>query len=430
MHDVVCTHCGRFVQITPDAPRCTQCGEDLHPLIPEHYAARYFYRRAADLAARSDLPSALAEAERGLNYLEASELRLLAAILAKRLGDIDTVRDHVAAIPVDDRLRQEAEWLIRAQPGRRAPDEEVPTGARRSGKKRTAAAPQPPLPLADTLYTGSAQPSPVIEIVPAAEVNPPATAPLPAKSNVPLPTPILVSQPPPSRPAVWSQRLWAMVAFVMLITAGAMGWLLISGGPDALLSLIPGLAPESSELVQDSGIAPVTPAPLVLPTSTPQGQLQVIQPTVPPDLVLSATPQPLAGLGSAVGAAAGGDNLDLVVVLQQAGRADLARLGLNAELQANTVRVSGVVTNTADRLAVIDIANAVPGVDEVSALQLLVRLPATYTVQEGDSLWQIVTTFYGPESTRVAELYEANRDVLPSAQALQVGMTLKLPPLD
>ena len=55
---------------------------------------------------------------------------------------------------------------------------------------------------------------------------------------------------------------------------------------------------------------------------------------------------------------------------------------------------------------------------------------ATYTVQDGDSLWQIVTTFYGPDATRVAQLYEANRDVLPSAQALQVGMTLNLPPLE
>ena len=69
MHEVICSHCGRYVHITPDATRCTMCGEDLSALLPERYAASYFYRRAADLAARGDLPSAVAEAERGLNLL-------------------------------------------------------------------------------------------------------------------------------------------------------------------------------------------------------------------------------------------------------------------------------------------------------------------------------------------------------------------------
>ena len=48
MHEVTCTHCGRTVHVSPDAPRCSLCGHDLHLLIPEQYAASYFYRRAAD----------------------------------------------------------------------------------------------------------------------------------------------------------------------------------------------------------------------------------------------------------------------------------------------------------------------------------------------------------------------------------------------
>ncbi len=62
--------------------------------------------------------AALAEAERGLAYRASAELHLLAAILAQRLGQFDPMRQHVASIPVDDSLRPEAEWLLRAHQAR------------------------------------------------------------------------------------------------------------------------------------------------------------------------------------------------------------------------------------------------------------------------------------------------------------------------
>ncbi|MEZ4555309.1 MAG: hypothetical protein R2854_02455 [Caldilineaceae bacterium] len=75
---------------------------------------RYFYQRAGDLAAAGQLDKALSEVNRGLSYEDDSDLRLLGAILAKRVGDYTQMRSHVAAIPVDDVLRSEGEWLIRS----------------------------------------------------------------------------------------------------------------------------------------------------------------------------------------------------------------------------------------------------------------------------------------------------------------------------
>jgi LysM repeat protein len=52
-----------------------------------------------------------------------------------------------------------------------------------------------------------------------------------------------------------------------------------------------------------------------------------------------------------------------------------------------------------------------------------------YVVQPGDSLSKIAQNFYG--SSRYTDfVYESNRDVLRSKDAIRVGQTLRLPPLD
>lgn len=414
MHEVTCTHCGQVLQISPDACRCSRCGEDLRALIPPHRAANYFYRRSADLAARGDLPSALAEAERGLVFGESSELRLLAAILAKRMGDAATVRAHVSAIPVDDRLRQEAEWLIRSQPRRT----QARNDARTDTLPQAHSAPTPP-----ATSAGST-----------ASVESPR-APNGSSSQQPAKGPALPAPPPPSaspppaedtprlpRTALWAQRAWGAVALVMLIIAGAMGWTLVSGGPDALLALIPGLVEGTPNRIEaETSLQPVTPVPLILPTPTPNAGS-----TVPEDLVLVFTPEPLVEAAPETPPLQP-STLDLAAVLQAAGRTDLLALPLNATVEDNRVRVTGVVTSTAERLEIIDLLQKVSGAREVYAAELLVRVPTTYVVQEGDSLWSIANQFYGPDASHVSTLFESNRDVLPSAQSLQVGMVLNLP---
>lgn len=52
--------------------------------------------------------------------------------------------------------------------------------------------------------------------------------------------------------------------------------------------------------------------------------------------------------------------------------------------------------------------------------------PRTYTVQSGDTLSTISKRFYGTPS-RWIDIYQANRDRLPSENALRVGQTIRIP---
>lgn len=53
-------------------------------------------------------------------------------------------------------------------------------------------------------------------------------------------------------------------------------------------------------------------------------------------------------------------------------------------------------------------------------------VPRTYTVQSGDSLTSISRRFYGTPS-RWIDIYQANRDRLPSENALRVGQEIRIP---
>jgi hypothetical protein len=134
MHEVTCFHCGHVANISPDVDRCPVCTTDLKHLIPPDDASRYFYERAAEMAAAGEITLALLEVERGLDYHPSSELHLLAALLSQRLGNLPQMRQHVAAIAVDDILRPEAEWLLRSH--------QVDMGALRQGAKKRPALPK------------------------------------------------------------------------------------------------------------------------------------------------------------------------------------------------------------------------------------------------------------------------------------------------
>lgn len=51
----------------------------------------------------------------------------------------------------------------------------------------------------------------------------------------------------------------------------------------------------------------------------------------------------------------------------------------------------------------------------------------TYTVRSGDTLSSIARMFYG-DANQWRPIFEANRDLLPSADSLQAGQTLRIPP--
>ena len=126
MYEVTCLHCHRAVEITPESSTCPACGEELQQLLLPDQVADYFLARVQTLSKTGDYAGALAAVERGLGMIPSTHLHLTAAILAKQTGRFDLMRRHVAAIPVDDALRGEAEWLLRS-PGAQPMRQSTPT---------------------------------------------------------------------------------------------------------------------------------------------------------------------------------------------------------------------------------------------------------------------------------------------------------------
>jgi len=397
MYEVTCFRCSRIVHITPDAERCSVCGEDLRHLLPPAYASKYFYDRSANLAAGGDIKSALAEVQRGLNYRESSELHLLGGILAKRLDDADLMRRHVASIPLEDVLRQEAEWLLRSHQTRQRT-------LREAGKARQSAH-RPGAPVAG--------------------------------EDQALPFLLDDVSPSPSRARqTTGARRWAMGLLTLFVVVA--GWAMF--GPGAFWLgwrvpevTVPAANPETGESDSGETVLPADGAAnSALITATQEIQSQLIltptaTPAIPNNLVQQDTPPALAATTpQTVVEAAADRDFNFENFLIQQGRGELAQLQVAATLQGTQLKLRGIVRMDAERQAIIEQANSVPDVVSVDAVDLLVRLPATYTVQAGDTLWDITVKLYGDVS-RMQALIDANADILPSPESLRIDMELKVP---
>ena len=142
-----------------------------------------------------------------------------------------------------------------------------------------------------------------------------------------------------------------------------------------------------------------------------------------------ADPQPIAAVNDALVAAVAtseASRFDLAGYLTRAERGDLAVLPINATLQEGRLVLSGVVTLTSQRLELLELVAAMPGVVEVDAIDLVVRLPEVYIVGDGDTLWTIAYYLYG-DGTRWKALYAANETLLGNTILLAVGMELQVP---
>lgn len=375
MQAITCPACGHDVQISPDAVSCPQCGEDLHHLLDPAIDFRYSYQRASDLAADGDLEAALIEAWRGLAAGDSPELHLLAAILCQRLGRDDEMHAHVAAIPVDDSLRVEAEWLLRSQQRRDAAD-----------------------------VTSFSEPEDDFSLE--EFVAPP-----------PQPTP-----EPRRKP-----RRWPAALVVLLLVAGFTAWLtaggaLSPGGSDPEMQT--GGADSGSLAAKNgdgTGSAPLLPTPTLTPTPLPTA-------TVSPNLVSAPTSDAELAAVDANVVISDDAAFDLAAYLSAAGYEDLADLDVSARLQDTELTLVGAAPFAIQRTQLIDVLKEAPGVDAINATELYVRPPVTYTVQAGDSLWSITARVYG-DAAYMEKIYNANRGVMTSPSALRVGMELKLPPL-
>ena len=384
MVQVICSQCGTPADITPDESLCSGCGEDLQHLLPVDDVVGYFRDRVQEFWTGGDVTSALAETERGLTFVDSSDLHLLAALLAKQLARFDLMRRHVAAIPVDDSLRGEAEWLLRAHQDRQR------------ALREAAQAEQ------------------------AAQIGPDV-------QRDPFLDDLLGKPPAPSAPrrSPWAMVLSAaLVAVAGVLVVGSWWWF----GPGAVQPTPP--ARQAAEVLPtrvEATNTPMPPTPTVgaapiLPTATST-------PVVDPNLVL-ATPEPsgVADANPRVALLVTVTPYDLAGFLVALGETELAALPITARIQDERLILQGFVHLDAQRRRLVQLLQGVPNVREVVAVELLLRPLPTYVVQPGDTLWSIVFSIYG-DVERLDEFYAYNVDVLPSPDALAPDMVLKVMPL-
>ena len=340
-----------------------------------------------------ELTLALMEIERGLSYRKNSELNLLAAILCKRLSYFDQMRQYVAAIPVDDRLRSEAEWLVRSHQMRQR---DLRERSKTQGQSRRIPA-------------GGAQ-----------------EAALPAALAAVRPSPTRTSPPGRQLRIALGSLLLLLVAGWLTVGQGAqtIGSLLFSPTPAPALGSVsenqPANQPAANPVEPSPGITPtvsLTTTNLLVPTSTPANV---------PANVAEAGPQAVAGNTTGAGVVPQATPYDLTPLLSQAGRAELAGINVTASLSGTVLLLSGIVATFEQQKALLDVVATAPGVSTVNQVDLLLRVPPTYTVQAGDTLWDITYRLYG-NVDQMERLVAANADQLPSPSSLSVGMVLQIP---
>jgi hypothetical protein len=399
MQEVTCFHCRNSVHISPDAERCPVCGENLRHLMSAEQISGYFYNRSSAMAAGGDLVNALDEAGRGLRYRKSAELHLLAAILAQQVGRYDLMRQHVASIPVDDSLRAEAEWLLRAHQERQRmlrEGDQVDGNVRRGAISSSYAAPD------------------LDEILGRKERG--QIAPASTRMQV---------------VGFWSMLVGGLLFIVVLSVwlflhpeNGVSAWIRDRLPQSVDAATVPA-QPDLQRAQDGANIGAGTDETKrddawLLPTPTPEA---------PGNLVQNPEGTALADSSARRVVVISSTIIELEDPLREAGHPELAALGVNGRLQDGTLTLQGIVNTDAQRRKLLDIARAIPGVSEVNSVGLLLRPMPNYVVVEGDTLWQVVYNIYG-NVERLDEFVAYNADVLPSPNALAVGMVLKVPPVE
>jgi predicted RNA-binding Zn-ribbon protein involved in translation (DUF1610 family) len=433
-----CSQCGSAVVITAGTYHCPKCGESLSLQAASRSKAEFFYQAAADHYLQGNLPSALLQIQKGLAVEDGSEFHLLAAIIYQQQGQYDQMRRHVAAIPIEDPLRPEGEWLLRSHQERQR--------SAREGQRLNSVGSQHRA-VARQLTAG----------------NPYATRRIPDRGTPER----------KRRPLRW--LAWATMAILLAALIwwrgpalilrdgvhlvgqvqdliGALGSSFqgspepaVQGSSDGLASGASGETeqplPEDPMAVTTSTVAPATPVVSPSPVDgalplvpTPADQATNTPTSVENTASVPATstedppPPPtvdVAGIMQIVQEVQN-SGFDLAAYLVEAGYTDLADLDVRARLQDGLLVMEGTVASADERTRLIAAAETVPDVDQVEATGLELVLPEFYVTGSGDTLWAIAFRFYG-DGSRWQELYTANRDVLPDPRAIPADVRLLLP---
>lgn len=448
MQPTICTHCRQQVTISPEATRCPRCGEDLTHELTSETISQYYYERAATLAEAEQWEDALAETQAGLRAVRTSELLLLTAILAQRLGRFDLMRQSISQIPVGDLLREEGEWLLRSHQARQRMQREQ-AQLLRTGTGDTA-------PLSTDEFSAMGTPAPLptdregpIRIVPAAvavlliivaawgtwnwvgstrtaldqsTAEGPGSESSAGTTGGATATPVFQALPPTTAPA-------AGTAAETPASNAAQGADPLTAGESESPEL-PASTPDSALDNTPSENVPEN-VPVDVPENVPDNVPENVPENVPDNVVEQSDPsQSIAASGAASAVSiAETKPFDILEFLRNAGRPDLAELSIDAQLQDGTLVIFGVVPWASQRIDILQLAETIENVDDTNSVNLVVRLPETYTVQEGDTLWLIAYRLYAqPERWR--DIQNANAALLPSPESLRTNMQLTVPPLN
>ncbi len=400
--NLACPECGASVEVTSSFANCPACDAD----VASHYTpadmSRVFYQRALEQYSMGNELAALEGIRQSVAVVDASELHLLAALIYRKRGEFSDMRHHVAAIPADDILRREGEWLLRSH------QERLQQGRLEEARKREQAPVK-----GGQLVVGKAS----------RQVN--------SEHYYPVP---LDKQPPPKARRSrlpWAIPIAAALLGAIFLTQGTADSVLtalrqlrdipqeLSSAYSALIQDDP--APESRAAIDSAEnvtlratVGPDTATPA--PTEAPQEEPAAF-PLPEPTQLPSPSPTPTdsemnsAAVAATIVATAREQSFDLRAYLNGQNRPDLAALAVTAWLQNGELTLQGIVSLTSDRIELLDLAAQIEGVELIHGAALVVQLPETYIVQKGENLRIIAYKLYG-DSGRWADLYIANQAII------------------
>jgi nucleoid-associated protein YgaU len=111
---------------------------------------------------------------------------------------------------------------------------------------------------------------------------------------------------------------------------------------------------------------------------------------------------------------------------------DSSKLGI--EVEGDKVKLSGQATTQEEAEKIILSLGNTYGVAEVDTSDLKIQQPAVqatmYTVQKGDTLWEIAEKHYGKgKGAKYTEIVKANSPPVKDPDMIQPGWVLRIPPL-
>ncbi len=418
MH-LACPECGAPVEITSSSTNCPACDAN----VASHYTpaemTRTVYTRALEHYSMGNEVAALERIHQGIELLDAPELHLLAALIFRKRGEFKEMREHVAAIPADDVLRGEGEWLLRSH------QEQLQLGRREEARKRGRAK-------GTELAVGKANRQFSTEYYP---------APLDEKQSA-MKGILNVRR----NRLPWAIPIAVVLLGVILFTQGAGDTLLtalrqLRTVPDDLNSVYSSFTQDEPVAETGAAIAPDTDAQLNAaaiadtPTPAPEEPTAAPAPTSEPTQAPLPTPTEAASdspdVAATIVAAARAQAFDLTTFLNEQTRPDLAALGLHASWAPGAppgeLILQGTVTLTSDQIELLELATEIEGVTSINHDALVVDLPETYLVRVGENLRHIAYRLYG-DSARWTEIYDANQELIgEEPNNLWVGLSLTVP---